>query len=35
MHFCSGLDLPRNAGLSGYTDKDVDSIVWMLNATPR
>jgi len=22
-------------GLSGYTDKDIDSIVWNLNATPR
>jgi IS30 family transposase len=22
-------DLPRKASLSGYTDKDIDSIVWM------
>jgi IS30 family transposase len=28
-------DLPRKASLSGYTDKDIDSIVWNLNATPR
>jgi IS30 family transposase len=28
-------DLPRKASLSGYTDEDIDSIVWNLNATPR
>ena len=28
-------DLPRKAGLSGYNDRDIDSIVWNLNATPR
>ena len=28
-------DLPRKASLSGYSDKDIDSIVWNLNATPR
>ncbi|MEX1060049.1 MAG: hypothetical protein WED13_03420, partial [Methyloceanibacter sp.] len=28
-------DLPRNASLSGYTEKDIDSIVWNVNATPR
>ena len=28
-------DLPRKASLSGYTDKDIDDIVWNLNATPR
>ncbi|MEO9788192.1 MAG: IS30 family transposase, partial [Aurantimonas coralicida] len=28
-------DLPRQASLSGYSDKDIDSIVWNLNATPR
>jgi len=28
-------DLPRKASLSGYTDKDIDCIVWNLNATPR
>jgi IS30 family transposase len=34
---CSALrrDLPRKASLSGYSDKDIDSIVWNLNATPR
>ena len=28
-------DLPRKASLSGYNDRDIDSIVWNLNATPR
>jgi IS30 family transposase len=28
-------DLPRKASLSGYSDKDIDAIVWNLNATPR
>ena len=28
-------DLPRKASLSGYSDKDIDSIVWNLNTTPR
>ncbi len=28
-------DLPRKASLSGYSDDDIDSIVWNLNATPR
>ena len=28
-------DLPCKASLSGHTDKDIDSIVWNLNATPR
>ncbi len=28
-------DLPRKASLSGYKDKDIDDIVWNLNATPR
>jgi len=28
-------DLPRKANLSGYSDKDIDAIVWNLNATPR
>ncbi len=28
-------DLPRKASLSGYSDNDIDSIVWNLNATPR
>jgi len=28
-------DLPRKASLSGYSDKDIDNIVWNLNATPR
>lgn len=28
-------DLPRNTSLSGYTDKDIESIVWKLNSTPR
>jgi IS30 family transposase len=25
-------DLPRKASLSGYSDKDIDSIVWNLRA---
>lgn len=28
-------DLPRKARLSGYSDNDIDSIVWNLNSTPR
>ena len=28
-------DLPRKASLSGYSDDDIDAIVWNLNATPR
>jgi len=28
-------DLPRKASLDGYTDEDINSIVWNLNATPR
>jgi len=28
-------DLPRKASLSGYSDDDIDSIVWNLNSTPR
>ena len=28
-------DLPRKASLSGYSDNDIDSIVWNLNTTPR
>jgi len=28
-------DLPRKASLSGYTDDDIESIVWNLNSTPR
>ena len=28
-------DLPRKASLSGYSDTDIESIVWNLNATPR
>ena len=28
-------DLPRKASLSGYSDKDIEAIVWNLNATPR
>ena len=28
-------DLPRKASLSGYSDEDINSIVWNLNATPR
>ena len=28
-------DLPRRASLSGYSDEDIDGIVWNLNATPR
>ena len=32
---CLRRDLPRKASLSGYSDKDIDSIVWNLNATPR
>jgi IS30 family transposase len=28
-------DLPRKAGLIGYSDKDIESIAWNLNATPR
>src|ERR1700674_4703248 len=28
-------DLPRKAGLDGYSDSDIDSIVWNLNSTPR
>lgn len=28
-------DLPRKASLSDYSDDDIDSIVWNLNATPR
>jgi hypothetical protein len=27
--------LPRKASLSGYTNKDIDSIIWNLNTTPR
>jgi transposase, IS30 family len=28
-------DLPRKASLSGYSDDDIESIVWNLNSTPR
>lgn len=28
-------DLPRKASLCGYTDDDIDSIIWNLNSTPR
>ena len=28
-------DLPRKASLRDYSDKDIDDIVWNLNATPR
>ncbi len=28
-------DLPRKTSLGGYTDNDIDSIVWNLNSTPR
>jgi transposase, IS30 family len=28
-------DLPRKASLSGYSDNDIGSIVWILNTTPR
>lgn len=28
-------DLPRKASLSGYSEDDIESIVWNLNATPR
>jgi IS30 family transposase len=28
-------DLPRKTSLGGYTDDDIDDVVWKLNATPR
>jgi IS30 family transposase len=28
-------DLPRKAGLHGYSNKDIESIAWNLNSTPR
>ena len=28
-------DLPRKTSLSGYTDADIDDVIWNLNATPR
>jgi transposase, IS30 family len=28
-------DLPRKTSLGGYTDADIDDVIWNLNATPR
>jgi IS30 family transposase len=28
-------DLPRKTSLEGYTDADIDDVIWNLNATPR
>ena len=28
-------DLPRKTSLAGYTDADIDDVIWNLNATPR
>ena len=28
-------DLPRKTSLSGYTDEDIDAVIWNLNSTPR
>lgn len=28
-------DLPRKTNLSGYTDDDIDAVIWNLNSTPR
>jgi IS30 family transposase len=28
-------DLPRKISLAGYTDADIDDVIWNLNATPR
>jgi len=28
-------DLPRRTSLGGYTDADIDDVVWNLNSTPR
>jgi IS30 family transposase len=28
-------DLPRKTSLGGYSDADIDDVIWNLNATPR
>ncbi|HYN46683.1 MAG TPA: IS30 family transposase [Allosphingosinicella sp.] len=28
-------DLPRKTSLAGYTDADIDDVIWNLNSTPR
>ncbi len=29
------VELPRKTDLSGYSDADIDDIVWIMNSTPR
>ncbi len=28
-------ELPRKTSLGGYTDDDIDDVIWNLNSTPR